>query len=305
MRAFTLIELLVVIAIIGLLIAAIAFAGGKVMYSQKVKATQNLMRNLDTAIDQFATEAPLGQIYNRQADVGPDGTWDTDDDIVPSFGKYPPYTLEDCALAYVVEPTRVETLTNRLWWDLGNGRNVEEDWVSLVGEGDGNDDIRALYTYLKVFTPGLLDQLPEDSLRPLEEQPEFANSTGMGTVAGNSGVFDIFGIHDAWDVPMDYFLMVRMEWAMMPDGSGGWRVAERVPVFRSRGISREKYDTLGGAELANEQDSWIFSEPFRTPPMEIDSWTGDDLGTGSAAAGWVRLKALNEDYPFVPEGAED
>ena len=59
---FTLIELLVVIVIIGLLIALVTTVGGKMIHQQKVRNTLQIMETTKLAIDQFATEKPLGAV---------------------------------------------------------------------------------------------------------------------------------------------------------------------------------------------------------------------------------------------------
>ena len=75
---FTLIELLVVIAIIGLLIALVTAVASKAIGQQKARNTQQIMQNVMLALEQFATEDPLGEVY------------------ADSFGNYPPYQLANC-----------------------------------------------------------------------------------------------------------------------------------------------------------------------------------------------------------------
>ncbi|MEW6197369.1 MAG: type II secretion system protein [Planctomycetota bacterium] len=296
--AFTLIEVLIVIAVIGILIAVLGLVGSRVLRGQKVNLTLATMRGVKLAIDQFATEDPLGGIYNRKAG--------------PTFGPYPPYQLagglgtsptptnvrEAVELADPVQPG---TLLNRLWRDLGNRRGNVADWVQLNQQPaqTHNNDIRALYTYLRVCSAGTLAQITPAALQPLDPNtPEFVNPRGSGTTSGTTGVLDVLGIHDAWGVPLDYFLYVKLEWSLPPAGSGAalgtaqWRVVERVPVLRSRGIQREVYDNWLNAGATGTppdgRDTWIFSDAFPAPAAQV-AWNNGTLPAGAASnAGWAR-----------------
>jgi len=304
--AFTLIEVLVVIVVIGVLIAALALVGGKVLRGQKVNQTLATMRSVRLAIDQFATENPLGSIYGRVDPVsGQKGT----------FGPFPPYQLRPPSvhtLPQVIEPAteRPGTLAQRLTWDLSGNRqgSANSSWV-LVNQSQQqrhNDDIRALYTYLRVYSPETLSQVPAAALARLRDKQadkpagEFVNPSGGGTTAGTAGLLDVFGIHDAWDVPLDYFLYVKLEWTLpRTGGSGVWRVVERVPVLRSRGIKREVYDVWveqlrsdPNAVPLDSNATWILSDPLPAPPARQNDgtfWQSGGLAGGATNQnGWAR-----------------
>ena len=309
-RGFTLIELLVVIVVIGLLISAISIAGVKILRSQKVKGTEGIMKNVTMAIEQFSEENPLGAIYDRRDGPGRDGDWNnTWDNVYHTFGSMPPYQLEDAdrseSVAWALEPRFLLSgdyaLANRLHRDMGERQGVVTDWVNIDEGDDRNDDIRALYTYLKVYSPGVLSQISESALASLTDGQEFVNPSGQGTAVGTSGLIDVLGIHDAWGVPLDYFLHVKLEYKLLPNGVRTWRVVDRAPVLRSRGISRKVYETWSAAELADASDTWIFSQSFPAPKADVTRETGlINTSAGSRAGGWGRAKGIDEDYDYVP-----
>ena len=286
-RAFTLIEVLIVIAVIGVLIAVLGLVGSRVLRGQKVNLTLATMRGVKLAIDQFATEDPLAGIYNRKAG--------------PTFGPYPPYQVGGAPgsqpptnVRSAVEPPTPPapmTLAQRLTWDLSGTRTggANVSWVRL----------NEMYAYLRVFSAGTLALITPAALQPLDPNvPEFVNPRGSGTTSGAAGVLDVLGIHDAWGVPLDYFLYVKLEFTLPPAGSGAqlnqaqWRVVERVPVLRSRGIQREVYDNWlnAGATGAppDGRDTWIFSDSLPAPVAQV-GWNNGGLPPGGPAnAGWAR-----------------
>ena len=309
-RAFTLIELLIVIVVIGLLIGAIAMVGGRAMYYHKVTYTETIMRTVTTAIEQFATENPLRNIYDRKD--------------AATFGPYPPYMLfgggpgaaGSAAVAEVLEPYASYSLppspsgyvlADRVRRDFGKRQNAVGSYSTFT-TADGNDDIRALYTYLKVYSSAALAQIPQDKLKPLTGTAEYVNPTGAGCAPGTAGLIDVLGIYDAWDVPLDYFLYVKLEWSVLPDGSAGWRVTERRPVLRSRGITLDEYKAEAGGTDPLDPGKWIFSEPFPSPVA--DSQNANFKGTGiltspgsTARNGWARALAPGDDpnvFGYVP-----
>lgn len=310
--AFTLVELLVVIVVIGILIAAIGLIGSRVHRSQKIRVTETTMKTVKAAIDQFSTQNPLGAIYGRKEGPGADGVWNTTDDARPTFGPYPPYQLAfpRKGVAWVLEPSHPlvvpagvpATLANRVARDLsGQAAPTLNLWANLVTDPN-TDDIRALYTYLKLYAPSELGQVPGTAVKPLASVPEYVNPSGAGTTPGTTGLVDVLGIHDAWGVPLNYMLYVKVEVGLLPSGATGWRVTDRTPVLRSRGVTQEEYVAeLSGANKA-DPEKWIFSDPFPRPATAIDESTGELTGTNTRANGWVRLKAAGheQDYTYVP-----
>jgi prepilin-type N-terminal cleavage/methylation domain-containing protein len=287
--AFTLIELLVVISVIGLLIGAIAVAGVSIMRRQKVEMTRTIMRTTLMAIEQFAETDPLKTIYDAKGKE--------------TFGPYPPYQLHGWTgtgnvnrpVADAVEAWQAPspyTLASRLQRDL----NVNSGSVNIANDPI-TDDNRALYTYVKLYSPGGLQQIPERSIHGLKVgTSEYVNPTGGVATAGTAGIVDVLGIHDGWDVPLDYFLYVKLEYAPDPDRptQGRWRVAERKPALRSLGITREEYDAEVAGTDAPDPGKWIFSDPFPSPAANPSNTafrkTGQLPGNSDngRAPGWAR-----------------
>jgi len=288
--------------VISILIGAISVVGVKALRSHKVKLTETIMNNVKLAIDQFANQNPLASIYDRPN--------------ARTFGPYPPYQLK-CSGPYpvpytvagVLEPydlydpdqNHSYVLADRLHRDLGNRYGNVADWVKideLTQAKRKDDDIRALYVYLKLRAPQALSQVPPTAIKPLDPGfPEYVNPTGAGTAPGTNGLIDVLGIHDAWGVPLDYFLYVKLEFGALPGAAGtGWYIADRRPVLRSRGISREEYDAG-----VDDPQRWIFSDPFPAPAAKVRNSDGLLTGTGRGCdgCGWARAVALGETYTYV------
>ncbi len=289
--AFTLIELLVVIVIIGLLIATIGLVGSRVVRSQREKATQNYMRAITAAIDQFAQTNPLRLTYDTKR--------------ARSFGPYPPYRVQKRVqtkdVADVLGPAATVALPTRL---LGGG-----DWPGDLRDGsiwglrdeyqlppsEPHNDIRALYIYLRVFGDGVLSQVPERALAPLG-QP---GSEWVQPSSSPDSRFDVLGFHDVWGVPLDYLLYVKLEYKLDHTGMKGWRVTDRRPVLRSRGVPKEVADA--GADT---RDDWIFSTPLPSPvAAAVNRATGeiDSSEPAPRRGGWVRAVGAGDLNPGDPE----
>ncbi len=251
---FTLIELLIVIVVIGLLIAAIFIVGGRVIRVQKKRGTEQTMRAIVLLLDQHKEQNPLRQYYDMPG-------WQ-------SFGPYPPYQLarptSTVPSVWTIldgnppgAPPRND-LGDRLSRDLGNAGNAPNPWVSFSGSDD-DDDIRALYTYLRIYCASSLSQVPQEAIKPIGDA-RYVNPTGKGTNLGTNGLIDVLGFVDAWGVPLDYFLYVKIEWTASATGQAAWRVTDRVAVLRSRGVSKEEAD-----HKTDKKDDWIFSASFPSP----------------------------------------
>lgn len=332
-RGFTMIELLVVIAVLGLLISLIAGVAGMAVHQQKARNTQQIIQNTMLAIDQFATENPLRATYDQHGQE--------------TFGKYPPYTLANTGVggtvASLAEPNHPiirndvpSSLGQRLAVDFSGASNptvnnwayfkVVEEPPSGYAYPDGLDDNRALAAYLGAFMPGALNLIPANAKKPLVKgSSDFINQHGTGGTPGVSPDWeDVLGIHDAWGVPLDYMLYVKLEWGLTVRGNGNemmtWKVTERRPVLRSRGIKREVFDAWHAGFLANPRnpdrvlnspEDWIFSETLplpwagmtdgpafrqgRMPPGYIG-------GNNAQFNGWARLVGQAEDYSYCPDG---
>jgi prepilin-type N-terminal cleavage/methylation domain-containing protein len=333
-RAFTIIELLVVIAVLGILITLIVTIASRAQYNQRVQNTRATMKNVELAIEQFATENPLRLLYDGRSDR--------------TFGPYPPYQVAGDVtqelpptVAYLLDQARPPDrdrdgrLWHRLARDLGcpsdGVRNNYRDWVQMDEGSDferANDDIRALAAYLAVFSPGAFAQIPPSALQPLVRDPvnlpvgEFVSTSGTARSGqtGDPNILtarrQILGIHDAWGVPLDYFLYVRIEFT-----SSGYRVMDRVPVLRSLGIEREAYNLLrkpGADPRPSDPRKWIFSREMPAPYAGFYEDSGQhnvNEFPGTTADGWVRAVATGpsrwedkqsrnlanrEDYDFTP-----
>ncbi|MGD8454217.1 MAG: prepilin-type N-terminal cleavage/methylation domain-containing protein [Phycisphaerae bacterium] len=308
--AFTLVELLVVIVVIGLLATVLVSVAVKVHAGQKVNTTQNTMRLIRMAIDQFAEENPLQNRYDNPRARDSYGNV-----IGKTFGPFPPYQLArypfgSNTVSYTVEPNppTSNSLSQRLYHDLGNGTGSVADWVSLSQTADQVEynDNRALYAYLAAFSPGVLSQIPDTAKRALAPGViECINPVGAGTGPNAAGRVDVLGFVDTWDVPFDYFLQVKLEYGITASGGPGWRVTDRVPVLRSRGVAKDVVD----AETGTPQD-WLFSEPLPQPTAAANLFTGLLPGSpsGTGANGWVRAVAGwgsgqddQDNYRYIPD----
>lgn len=281
-RAFTLIELLVVIVIIGLLIAAIGMVGSRVMRSQREKATQNYMRAITAAIDQFAETNPLRLTYDTKR--------------ARSFGPYPPYTVYGSGVSAVLDPS-APTLADRLRRDLRLAPNVTP--TVAINDGDArNNDNRALYTYLAVLGGDALSQVPPAAIAKLPaSSPEMVNPGGGPAEPGAAGAVDVLGFHDVWGVPLDYLLYVKLEYKLDFNGVPGWRVTDRLPALRSRGVPKEVADAGG-----DTRDDWIFSIPLPSPvAAAVNRASGAIVGQAARDSGWVRAVGAGDLNPGDPE----
>jgi hypothetical protein len=327
------IELLVVIAIIALLTTLVVTGASSALDAAKKRNTLQVMQNGLAAIEVFASENPLGGVYN----AGPD----------PGFGNLPPYQLArgrtarfdprwNRAPQTLPELTgwgtelsaRQESLSLRLFADL-SGRNLVglqsppvRDLVRFSTDGDGHDDARALSTYLSVFSPRALDALPPSSMRPLNpREPEYINPRGTAGNPGDpkSGWRDLNVLHDGWGVPLNYFMYVKIGVGVRDNGRrAGPRIIDRRPVLMSRGVDREFYDEWAqqGSTLREDPRNWMFSEPLPTPVCDKDDVTNKGRLNGKTPVdfrtGWVRLIAdenratnsdevVNDQPGYLPE----
>jgi len=325
---FTMIELLVVIVVLALLMALVSVVAGRAITQQKARNTQQIMQNVSLAIEEFATEDPLRGIYDRKD--------------AASFGKYPPYQLRDSGPGSVsrnLESLREKpggangTLRQRMRRDMlgeTNPSDTYDEKLSLAGPGEaarGNDDNRALYGYLAVYTPSALSLVPEANRKPLGLLPgatfaegEYVNTSTatIGTPQEAGSRTPILGFYDAWGVPLDYMLYVKCEYRLPPGGSTPqWVVTERKPVLRSRGIDADTYktwvqsndDPTRRTTEFSPPDKWIFSEELPKPwagltddPAYRDGMLPSNPNPPAASNGWVRAVGLDEDYAYRPDG---
>jgi prepilin-type N-terminal cleavage/methylation domain-containing protein len=323
--AFTLVELLVVVAILVLLAGLIASGASRLFQQQKIRATQQAMSNMLLAIDNFSKENPLRLTYDSR-----DGA---------TFGPYPPYMLANRTFPVPAQSGRNladlfdrdyapsgtpytpddYTLTHRLGRDLGDRNppiNGPTEWVNLAVTPASvvDDDNRALYAYIATATPASLNLVPDRNRAALSSLPEYVNRRGTGTQPNDRDRTDVLGFVDAWGVPFDYFLYVKIEWGVTRNANTGlvttdYRIIDRVPVIRSRGVDLEKYKqwvdsnpnnpNLRAASLLDPSRQVLSSElprPYaNVADIAANQQTGDLVRTNQAqsmrANGWLRLVA--------------
>ncbi len=328
-RGFTLVELLVALVVLSVLVTLITVVASRALDQQKRSITDQTMRTTLLAIEQFATENPLRTTYDRKdfATFGPFPAYQLAGDPVYTSGNA--RGADICAL---LEPdlsrgsftqtswNHPESMIERLNRDLGNRspESNQSDWVQFdtpLDQGDG--DILGLYAALRIYSPAAAQQLPASALRPMRKgENNYVSTNGKAADANDpNGRVDVLGLHDGWGVPLDYFVYVKLEWGLRADETAGFRVVDRRPVLRSRGVSREEYDVWrkaasdAGFDFDNvptelkRKDRWIFSEPLPQP------WAGVDedgkmtatSGQETRASGWVRAVGVAEDYKYRPD----
>lgn len=283
---FTMIEMLVVIVVLAILVSLVGAVWAKVSYAQKRALTEAVMKNLRLAIEEFAADDPLHMRYKS------------------SFGPYPPYQLRDRSNAKdevgaALEPKKTkntDTLTNRLKRDLLGGSS---NGVIEIADPDRNHDIRALYTYLRVFNDDALSRIPDRFLKPLPSSKDFeyVNTVDQANAQNNIGVL---GVYDGWGVPLDYMLYVKVEWLSDARGQMALRITQRIPVIRSRGVPKEKYEAEE-TEAESDPKNWIFSSPLPQPRADVDWKTGQMQSPGPSKSGWARVVGLGERYGYYPD----
>jgi prepilin-type N-terminal cleavage/methylation domain-containing protein len=299
-RAFTLVELLIVIVVLGVLITMIVVVAGKVLRNQKVALTRSIQQSALMAIEQFATIDPLKAQYNTSQGLN----------VRPTFGAYPPYPLDAISgpttLVSALEPgpVRPNDLETRLKRDLftasGATVDLDNDPEDLI-----NHDMRSLFTYLHTKAPATLAQVSDRYLTRMS-QDTTKDIVRPNGAANDPTSFDVMGIHDAWGVPMDYMLYVKVAAQENARGIPQWVVVDRKPVLRSLGIDREHYDAMRAAIAAGtsfplDANDWIFSEdlpapeaggPYANPSARQTFWSTGQLGPAGPGAspknGWAR-----------------
>lgn len=304
---FTLIELMVVVATIGLLVTLLIGIAGRALYVQRVRNTEAVMSNIQLAIDQFRELNPLRLQYDARTRR--------------SFGDLPPYQQFYNGAPPATPPlpqniTQIGTLVDpggpnngqvsanlraRIGRDLcgvAGGAIPNADIVTLADNDGDNNDIRALYAYLRVFVPDAVQLVPDRYRRPLSVDPEFFKPGGP--TAPDSERVEVFGFYDAWGVPLDYGMFARVE--LVPDGTitGHWSITERRALLRSRGVDEDVYKAdrqlvRNGGQPIDRTDKWIFNRAAPAPVAQLADARNGIMPNPSAnlinSGGWVRVPA--------------
>jgi type II secretory pathway pseudopilin PulG len=314
-RAFSVVELLVVIAIIILLAALITGAATVMFRQQKQATTRSVMNNIILAIEQFQAADPLKNIYNLRDRS--------------TFGNLPPLTLANHnvngSVANLITrddnlPNDNGALANRLHRDLAGpqyGTTSVNAWVRIYEQDARHHDNRGLYTYLRVFSEKSLTQVPDGYMKRIDPNvAEYVNPKGPpGTPAPGapgSPWIDVLGFVDAWGVPLDYSVYVKVEWGVRQTASGptnGFRIVDRRPALRSRGIEKERYEAL---QFDSSKELWTddLPKPYagltslqETTPGFYQGLLNDSNNGQTRANGWLRLSGMGDDWrPDNPLG---
>lgn len=302
--AFTMIELMVVVVILGILIAIVAGVSTRAVYARKVAATQTTMNLILAAIEEFKEKNPLRAVY--------------DANTRRSYGPYPPYPLRSVpamnnSVALALDPetkspgsAETRTLRARFGRDLLND-STPGSKVNLNFDQSADDDSRALYTYLRVFVPEAVDRIPAQFVKALPGSTgEYVQVTSDGN--NPNAKVDVMGFHDAWGVPIDYFLQVRVEWGADPaTGVAGLRVTDRQPVLRSRGMDKAAYDARvrSGNPLVADNQHWLFTSELSSPIARVDWESGAALTQSPDVDGFARVPGVLESYGYVKDATRD
>lgn len=344
---FSLIEMLVVAAVIGLLITLITSVASSAVYSQRRANTLNTMRVLGQAVEAFANEDPLKLVYDNgdRASFGKYPPYQLQLDSA-NIGATAPRANSVAAFVEPVlpaapnnnAPAYANSLSDRLWSDLAprgsTSAGPKTNWVNFLSDTDLNwepkarvGDNRALAAYLGAFGGKRTVDLPPGIIKVLNPNPlyvDYYNPRGQGTPSsppvGTQSNFpdlkQVLGFYDAWGVPLDYCLYVKLDIdrAGFNNSDGqfkGYRVAERRPAFRSLGIDKEVWQlqTNPAGGLRANPKKWIWSEDLPRPYARFtnDPANSQNPGNGvlvtpptGASAGWSRLVGLGENYGYRP-----
>ncbi len=301
-RGFTMVELLVVIIVIGILIGLLVTVSTHVLGQQKISLTQALETSLLATIDEFAAANPLRRTYD-QSDVAK-----------KTFGPYPPYQLAGYGasgdtVTNVLEPDPPDgsstTLLKRLARDFLSDVDEHNDEDKLKISQDGNaaahNANRALFAYLTTYARDSLSAFPPANIRPLPvEDPddfpegEFINT---GDERDSANRTPVLGFYDAWGVPFEYLLYVKIELKPTGSGAGQWVVTDRRPVLMSRGVKPEQIAN-GNAPA----DKWIWSSELPSPQAKVDEDGELPSSPEPTDGGWVRAVPEHvTDIGYLPQ----
>lgn len=261
--------------------------------------------------------------------------------------RIPPGAVTTPRQPYIRPGSANGTLAQRLTRDLSGGAVTAEgapdgnaNWVALSPPTAGprvdyNDDIRSLYAYLAAYEPAGVAQIPPEALKPLPSldtnppanlrdangrrieairrpgsSPGADPSPSFNAAVQNPSWINVLGIHDAWGVPLDYVMYVKLEPRYFVEAGpiAIWQVTDRQYALRSHGISREIYD---GRVRTPQTAVWddrksIYSSPLPQPYAQVGP-NGQFLGNpvNETGGGWVRVVGQNEppgSYGYVPQG---
>ena len=196
------------------------------------------------------------------------------------------------------------------WSDLADG---ETDGRLVINEEDtSNDDNRALFAYLQAFVPDAVAAVPPRFVKPLPRvgasPPEFEYYHRGADPDDINGREPILGFYDAWDQPIDYAMLARIEYRVRPDGLRGWTVTDRQPWLRSQGAKPRELDNLarlsGAAgdpvlvayvQRKRLQSNWVTSGPLPAGMMRVEGGTRNGLLRTSSSSGTVFGQAVTFD----------
>jgi prepilin-type N-terminal cleavage/methylation domain-containing protein len=196
---FTLVELLVVLAIIALLASVFIIGGSTVIGDAKTRETRSVLILLDTAIQQFKSDAPLSRVraYKNRYNGYP---CDELEPFVRNMGV--PAATTPPPPPIVIGPGAMS--------DITLGPSVQLASLTQI-------DTKAMVLSMRLFSPeasSILDKIGNKYLRnPADPLAQFFDRDGDGNLDTDDLPLDHFV--DAWDSPIEYFSL-SVEDPMLP-----------------------------------------------------------------------------------------
>ena len=192
-RAFTLVELMVVVAILAVLLGAVLAVTSSTIANAKARQTQAVMLNIQQAIEQFQTDAPLKRVK----------------DYRDRYGVYPCDELEPFVRNGANRGRPQKDLTAPLGRVIGPGAdsdlNVPANGLNKVPDRS----IKAMALAIRLYSSegsAILDRISPKYRRPPMDRDEFfdRDASGGGATLDIDDEPLIYFV-DAWGTPFEYF----------------------------------------------------------------------------------------------------
>jgi prepilin-type N-terminal cleavage/methylation domain-containing protein len=204
--AFTLIELVIVVAIIALLISVLVKVGGSAITRSKISQTRAVMQVIQTAIDQYKSEAPLAKIVYDGRRLYQD-----------RYGNYPPDELEgftsagtSWGLPHDSGPQTVSIAPGYRQGAVNPNISIGGSALNSAGPPIQHADIKAMVLAITLYSPtasSILDQLGGQYRRVEKTRDEFLDRDGSMTATAATDDQMLTYYVDVWGTPFDYFAL--------------------------------------------------------------------------------------------------